>query len=61
MGHRNIVKTKYMICWEKKLEMDIENVVVERAHRTGKKNRNRSAYSCTLFILQEQDDHFKEL
>ena len=42
MGHRNIVKTKYMICWEKKLEMDIENVVVERAHRTGKKNRNRS-------------------
>ena len=27
---------------ENKLEMDIENVVIERAHRTGKKNKNRS-------------------
>ena len=27
---------------ENKLEMDIENIVIERAHRTGKKNKNRS-------------------
>ena len=27
---------------ENKLEMDIGNVVIERAHRTGKKNKNRS-------------------
>ena len=27
---------------ENKLEMDIENVVIERAHRTAKKNKNRS-------------------
>ena len=27
---------------ENKLEMDIENVVIERVHRTGKKNKNRS-------------------
>ena len=27
---------------ENKLEMDIENVVIERAHQTGKKNKNRS-------------------
>ena len=27
---------------ENKLEMDIENVVIEQAHRTGKKNKNRS-------------------
>ena len=27
---------------ENKLEMDIEKVVIERAHRTGKKNKNRS-------------------
>ena len=26
---------------ENKLEMDIENVPIERAHRTGKKNKNR--------------------
>ena len=27
---------------ENKLEMNTENVVIERAHRTGKKNKNRS-------------------
>ena len=27
---------------ENKLDMDIENVVIERAHRTGKKNKNKS-------------------
>ena len=27
---------------ENKLEMDIENAVIERAHQTGKKNKNRS-------------------
>ena len=27
---------------ENKLEMDIENVVIKRAHRTGKKSKNRS-------------------
>ena len=27
---------------ENKLDMDIENVVIERAHRTGEKNKNKS-------------------
>ena len=29
--------------------MDIENVVIERAHRTGKKNKNRSQPIVTQF------------
>ena len=35
-------KNKIYDLLENKLEMDIENVVIERAHRTGKKNKNRS-------------------
>ena len=35
-------KNKIYDLLEKKLEMDIENVVIGRAHRTGKKNKNRS-------------------
>ena len=47
---------------EKKLEMDIEIVVIKRAHRTGKKNKNRSRPIVAQFsFLQEQDEHFKEL
>ena len=34
---------------ENKLEMDIEKVVIERAHRTGKKNKNRSQPIVTQF------------
>ena len=43
---------------ENKLEMDIENVVIERAHRTGKKiyreylQEYMTAYSCSIFFLQ---------
>ena len=35
-------KNKIYDLLENKLEMDIENVVIERSHRTGKKNKNRS-------------------
>ena len=35
-------KSKIYDLLENKLEMDIANVVIERAHRTGKKNKNRS-------------------
>ena len=45
-GHENEswedCKSKIYDLLENKLEMDIANVVIERAHRTGKKNKNRS-------------------
>ena len=39
--------------------MDIENVVIEQAYGTGKKNKNSS--QPTVFILQGQDQCFKKL
>ena len=41
MSHGKIAKKNYDLL-KNKLEMDIENVVIEQAHRTGKKNKNRS-------------------
>ena len=52
---------------ENKLEMDIENVVIERAHRTGKKiyreclQEYMTAYSCSIFFLQGKNKYYKEL
>ena len=34
---------------ENKLEMNIENVFIEQAHRTGKKNKNRSRLIVAQF------------
>ena len=44
---------------EKNIDMDIEYVVIERAHRTRKKNKNRSLPSCLIFILKGQKGYFK--
>ena len=47
---------------EKKLEMDIENVVIGQVNQTGKKIRmDGVAYSSSVSILQGQHEYFKEL
>ena len=52
-------KNKIYDLLEKNIEMDIEYVVIERVHRIGKKNKNRSQPSCLIFILKEQKGYFK--
>ena len=52
-------KNKIYDLLEKNIEMDIEYVVIERVHRIGKKNKNRSQPSCLIFILKEQKGYLK--
>ena len=40
-SHERIAKAKLTIHWKKKLEIDIKNVIIEPAHQSGKKNKNR--------------------
>ena len=46
---------------EKKLEMDIEDVVVERAHQTRKKNKNRLQPIVAQFSFYKDKMNLKEL
>ena len=48
---------------EKKIEMDIEHVVIERARSTGKKNKNRSRPILAQFSFykDKMNEYFKEL
>ena len=52
MSHGRIVKTKFMIYWKNKVEMDIEKVVIERAYQAGKKNKNRQRPIAAQFSFQ---------
>ena len=46
---------------EKKLEMDIENVVIERAHQTTKKSKNRSQPIVARFSFYKDKMNLREL
>ena len=55
MSYGRVAKTKYMIYCRSKLEMDIENVIIERAHRAGKKNKNRSQPIVAQFSFYKDE------
>ena len=46
---------------EKKLEMDIENIVIERAHQTMKKSKNRSQPIVAQFSFYKDKMNLREL
>ena len=61
MSHERIAKTKFMIYWKTILIGHCK-----QCHRTSLSNSEEkqewiAAYSCSIFILEGQNEYFKEL
>ena len=61
MSHGRIAKTKSMIYWETNLKWTLKTLSPNEHIEPGRNKEYIAAYSCSIFILQRQDEHFKEL